>query len=438
MILGIVASALQRLMLPVGPADPYWANVVALLYFDGVDGSTVFPDERNPAHVFSPLANSPAITASNSVFGGGALQGGSIQCPASTDFNLGSTYTIEGFVKSVSMAGGFWNVFDSRGSGKEGVAIALGSTYSRICLANNSAIIFETGASYPVNTWFHIALVHYSGVSYLYQDGVLVGRVADARTLSTNPPLTFGSSYTGGQHGFTTTLLDTWRVTVGVARYTSNYTPATEPFPSNSGDPYWSSVASLLHFDGGNGSTTFTDETGKTWTGNGAAQISTAQSVFGGSSLRLNGSGTISTASSADFAYGTGDFSWECRVRFDSLTGNQYIIDHGVNGGTLQHYGNLSYYNPSAGVLSGPTLVANTWYAIAVVRVGGLTTLRVDGVVVSLGVDGHNYGAQKVTIGEYGGGGYRMTGYIDEFRITRGIARYTSDFAPPTQPFPNT
>src|SRR5690606_34123168 len=79
----------------------------------------------------------------------------------------------------------------------------------------------------------------------------------------------------------------------------------------SSTDPYWSSVSSLLHFNGSNGSTTFTDEKGVGWTASGDAEISTAQSKFGGSSLSLDGTGDWLDASNAGFTFGTGDFTIE-------------------------------------------------------------------------------------------------------------------------------
>lgn len=93
------------------------------------------------------------------------------------------------------------------------------------------------------------------------------------------------------------------------------------------GDPYWANVVSLLHMDGANGSTTFTDQKGKTWTPNGNVQISTAQSVFGGSSAAFDGvNDSLSIASHADFGFGTGDWTVECFVR-QTTTAAQVIFD---------------------------------------------------------------------------------------------------------------
>jgi hypothetical protein len=212
-------------------------------------------------------------------------------------------------------------------------------------------------------------------------------------------------------------------------------------------DPYFANVVALLHFDGADSSTTMTDVTGKVWTPFGNAQIDTAQSKFGGSSLLLDGTGDyMTTPSSADFAYGTGDFTWECWFRplLISLD-NRYILDHGANGGTfhiLVASNRVAYYNPTTGINSelynaGPIVSLNTWYHIAYCRQSGTTSCFIDGVPAVSGADGYDYAAQVLSIGQYGGGGFNFAGHIDEFRITKGVARYTGAFTPPTAPFPD-
>jgi hypothetical protein len=74
-------------------------------------------------------------------------------------------------------------------------------------------------------------------------------------------------------------------------------------------DPSFASVSALLHFDGSDGSTTFTDVTGTIWTANGNAQIDTAQSVFGGASGLFDGTGDfITTPDATKFSLSNADF----------------------------------------------------------------------------------------------------------------------------------
>lgn len=202
-------------------------------------------------------------------------------------------------------------------------------------------------------------------------------------------------------------------------------------------DPYFSNVVAGLHMDGVNGSTTFTDVKGHTFTANGNAQISTAQSKFGGASAVFDGNGDyISTPSSSDFAYGTGDFTWEFFVRFNLFSGNQYLLDHGDNGGSILYVTGLRYYNPGTGTGSplytaAPILNTNKWYHIAVSRNSGTTKLFLDGTLISYAPDTYDYTANTLRIGSRGSNINFLNGYIDEFRITKGVGRYTENFQPP-------
>lgn len=83
----------------------------------------------------------------------------------------------------------------------------------------------------------------------------------------------------------------------------------------------------LLHFNGIDTSTTFRDESGKTWTGGGTAQLDTAQKKLGTASLLLDGnSDYISTPDHADFDVGSGDFTIDFWVRFNAIPGQQETI----------------------------------------------------------------------------------------------------------------
>src|SRR3990167_4294419 len=103
------------------------------------------------------------------------------------------------------------------------------------------------------------------------------------------------------------------------------FTPATE-------DSY---TKFLAHTDGTDGSTTFTDEAGIAITANGNAQIDTAQSKFGGASGLLDGTGDyLTTPDSDNYNFGSGDFSVDFQVRFNSVASNQDFIAHWTDGST--------------------------------------------------------------------------------------------------------
>ena len=211
-----------------------------------------------------------------------------------------------------------------------------------------------------------------------------------------------------------------------------------------------SSLVLAIPMDGANNGTTFTDEsatikgsgTAKAITNNGSTQTLTAQSKFYGSSGFFNGSSqTLSIASSSDFGYGTGDFTWEGWFNSASFaSGNNYLLDHGSNGGVIQYQGGvLRYYNPTIGVGGalyttgfGSGLSTGRWYHFAAVRQSGITKLYLDGVLSVSAADSHNYATNNFTVGNYGGGGpYYWNGYLQDFRVYKGVAKYTTNFIPP-------
>lgn len=231
------------------------------------------------------------------------------------------------------------------------------------------------------------------------------------------------------------------------------------------GDPDWASVSALLHFDGADGSTTLTDQTGKVWTPVGQAQIDTDQSKFGGASLRVDGAGDYATTpNSAAFDFGAGDFTVEAWVRWAGIgaAGNQGIVCHDQIGGTrgwlfFSEDGTGSAPNDavsfaawSGGVPYAASdtvpVVNGVWYHLAAARQGGTLRLFKNGVQVGVntGLGSAVIGAptEPCVVGALWAvgaplSGTYLSGNVDDLRITKGVARYTSNFTPPAAPFPN-
>jgi len=224
------------------------------------------------------------------------------------------------------------------------------------------------------------------------------------------------------------------------------------------GDDYYNSCSLLMHFSGSNGSTTFVDNSPrtKTFTVNGNSQISTTQYKFISSSLYLDGTGDyLSSPSNADYAFGTGDFTIECWAY--RITGNDNgILQISSTAGGLQAnqtanlviaswtsarlliHANNTYYASTAF-----TNTINTWNHYALVRSSGVTKLYFNGnLVTDIGTSGAitdttNYTGTYLAIGGYYSTTYLWNGYIDELRITKGIARYTGSFVTQSIEFSN-
>ena len=226
---------------------------------------------------------------------------------------------------------------------------------------------------------------------------------------------------------------------------------ATKPFLSQiavpvgttTGDVYYPQTSLLMHFNGTNGSTTMTDNSknNTTVTSVNGTAISTAQSKFGGSSVLFDGTNDyLSIVNNSALNLSGGSYTIECWIR---PTGNyanyNTIIAKRADPSTgWEVYlrittGVLSFYN-GTNYESSVTPTANVWSHVAAVYNGTTINLYLNGVsVLSTAVGNTDYNV-PIYIGSYTTVEY-FIGYIDELRVTKGIARYTGNFTPSTTQF---
>jgi len=219
-------------------------------------------------------------------------------------------------------------------------------------------------------------------------------------------------------------------------------------------DPYYNNVSLLLHGDGANGSTTIVDSSPspKTVTAVGNAQISTAQSKFGGASIAFDDvtPSYLTLPTSADFALGD---TWTvegwmfCNVVGSGSDKNALLL----LGDAISQAGSLGIYVEPGGdftVRAGTTgndvvgtgqVLASQWQFWAVSCLSNVATIYLNGQSVASGSVSGSVTAQSGRVASIGDGArasYDLDGYIDDLRITKGVARYTANFTPPTAPFP--
>ena len=209
------------------------------------------------------------------------------------------------------------------------------------------------------------------------------------------------------------------------------------------GDPYWYNNVLGMHMDGDNAGTVFTDIKGHTITLYGNVQTRTATYKFGTASAYFDGAGDyLSTTGTSDFAFGTGDFTIELWV--NTTDTNSALIDFWANSATswqvfIDSTGKIQWYTTS-GVSSASAINTGTWKHVAVVRQSGVRRVYVQGALDSTMADATNYSTVQsyLSIGAQvnnRNATYDLTGYIDDLRITKGVARYTAAFTPPTSAF---
>jgi Concanavalin A-like lectin/glucanases superfamily len=216
--------------------------------------------------------------------------------------------------------------------------------------------------------------------------------------------------------------------------------------PSAAHDTYWTNVKLLMGFNGANNSTGAPGMTDESSAAHGNASvvntavISTAQSVFGGSSLALDGASYISYPDSADWDFSNQPFTVECRFYTNSLAGGVHMIvgqwfsagnlgwELWLNGSSLQFL--LSDDGTTNRTVATTTIAANTWYAVAVDFDGSKYRMYINGAMVSSSSTLYTINNSPIVLGigaSSNGPSSFINGFVDELRLTKGVARYASD-----------
>lgn len=423
----------------------------SVLHFDGADGSTSIVDSIG--HIWSVNGNAQ-IDTDQSRFGGasGKFDGTTdyLLGDGSPDFSFGTgAFTIDFWFK-LAATGTTCVLYDTRNdtSATPRNTIFYDGTNVLVYIMGVGVVI--TSATVPIaNRWYHLALSRSAGSTKLFIDGVNEGATySDSHDYvcpASRPVVgadgaggAFGSSWNG--------WIDELRISKGIARWTANFVPPGYAYGGFSllDDPF---TKSLLHFNGPDAGIDFFDESGHIWKPVGNAQLDTAQFKFGTAALLSDGTGDAITGdSSSDFIFGTGDFTIDYWLRFYTVFGGKTIIDWRPNGTEgayplmwIDLAAKLSFHTNGSFQITGTTIIAgNTWYHVAVSRASGQTRMFLNGVQEGITyADSNNYGVgpSRPMLLNGWDGTYAISGWIDEFRVSKGIARWTSNFTPPAAPY---
>lgn len=206
----------------------------------------------------------------------------------------------------------------------------------------------------------------------------------------------------------------------------------------------------LLHLDGTNGSSTFTDVYGNTWSAVNSAVLSTTQAKFGTASLATTNNKHITTPEAANWNF-TGDFTVELQLYlntnptggFNALISKGALSTHWILFQLNTTGGIAMLYSTSGGtwgfsISEATAITTGAWHHLALVRSSGVGTGYLDGTsfgTASLSGTLSTDSSSALSIGgDAAGNGQAIDGYVDEIRISN-VARYTSNFTPPSSAF---
>lgn len=218
-------------------------------------------------------------------------------------------------------------------------------------------------------------------------------------------------------------------------------------FGSTAGDDQFAKVTAMFNFDGSDGDTTTSglDSSNKNLTVSYSSgdQLSNTQKKFGATSLYVADNVTIS--SSDGFNMGTGDFTIEGWYYLTQLN-NHFLYDQwassSTGSGNIQIYVKSNeggairvYYDGSSKFTTTGGFSLNTWTHLAVVRYSNTITVYFNGTAdgTTQSFSGQFGKTGDLYIGDqHAGGGGAPQMYVDDLRVTKGLARYTSNFTAPT------
>lgn len=222
---------------------------------------------------------------------------------------------------------------------------------------------------------------------------------------------------------------------------------------SGPSDPNFANVSLLLHMDGANGGIVFTDSSANAFpVFQSQAITSNTQVKFGPTSGFFNGNHFISVAHAAPLELTTGDWTLEGWLYIGTLGSNSLVIMKAVGTG---FYPWQLYYDATGHLIfrafdttpsllftitAATGLAAGGQHFWAMTRQGSTFTLWIDGVsagTASSSAALYTNASASVVCGASGSSTIAMIGYLDDVRITKGVARYTAGFSVPTAAFPD-
>jgi len=427
---------------PTTPTEPQTTSNATDAFFTGV-GLEIkdYSSNNRTFTVPSTFESAPTTPYDYTEYSAGT-NGGSMYLDGTGDYIGAQTstagtgdFTLEAWVYRTA-TGGTWQSIIAQRNGTSSAS----SNFSW-GIHSSGYVYFYAGAHYAstaagvigLNRWHHIAFTRNGTTVKQFVDGVEKVSGTSSNNLSYDQ-LTIGANYTGTEP-FTGIISDP-RVVFGTSVYNSAFTPPTSPLTAISGTE--------LLINGTNAGIIDKSQTAETLTLNGDAKSSTSQTKYLSSSIALDGTGDyidIVPSSSEFFDFGTADFTIEFWMYLTNVSGEKILLESRAghtDAGMLIMLNSGVIKTLTSGAVrttGGTTIAADTWYYVAVVRDSTSLRTYLNGTEES-GSASYNSAItapfSKFRLGARFDGANPPAGYFSDVRVTKGLARYTANFTPPT------
>jgi hypothetical protein len=410
---------------------------------NGPNAVVLTPTNSPSVQAFGPFA--PALQWTPDVVGGSGYFDGSgdyLTTPSSSNLAIGtSDFCIEWFYYQTNTATSA-TPFCQWGGGQNNWILQYNSSNFIFYYASSSISYSYT----PVpNQWTHGCVCRSGSTMSLYLNGVRVNTKTDSSSIANTRGLVVGQNPDGGQD--CTGYIAYPRLVVGSSVYTpsaTTLTVPTAPLTAVSGTQFLAGMTNAGIYDGKMANNLETV---------GNAQVATSPVKYGSGSMYFpptNGNYCVSPPNQPNLLFGTGNFTIEAWVYPISFTNSASgAFGYGLSGGyvdwnlEINTSGAVLYIDNDAGrFTSSSNLPANTWTHLCVVRTNTGVTMYFNGVSVGSYSTINNISGSSTSARLYVGtgaqvpGSRQFIGYIDDLRITKGVARYFTTFTPPQQALP--
>jgi hypothetical protein len=376
---------------------------------------------------FSPTAPYAAATYGGSGYFNGSTDILTVASNAAFGFGTGD-FTVEFWIYPLVTANS-WSIYHGTATN----AFIINTTTSGQVTARSYGVadLLTTTATLAVNAWTHLAVTRSGTTLTIWLNGVSSGTVTNSTNFATTG-LYIGraDSVTAYLNGYMSNL----RVVKGTAAYTAAFTPPSAPVTAIANTSLLINFTNAGIYDASTQNNAITV---------GDAQASTTQYKWSPTSMKFDGTGDcLNIASNQGLNLGTGSLTIEAWVYLSAMSGDYFIISStgsgggffGFRSGTDIGYGRTGItwdYQIASG------MVVNTWYHVALSRNGTSMRIFVNGSQVGTTQttsQSYDFTTTSTAIGSAGATLY-LNGYIQDLRITKGLARYTVNFSVPTLAF---